>query len=149
MSDLVRRPRVKLAPVFSLPPRVLVLAALAAGCAASAGTSSGSAPAPVGNSSKLKVVSLGGAGKTQGAPAPAQPGKNVPAIKVDTVGYEVGWKKIVIFNIEPRNAVVSDVRSGTLALRIDAARIQARGLDAASKDQVWQVDITDLRKPGT
>ena len=127
-----------------------MLAALAAGCAASAGPSSGSAPAaPVGNSSKLKVVSLGGAGKTQGAPAPAQPGKNVPAIKVDTVGYEVGWKKIVIFNIEPRNAVVSDVRSGTLALRIDAARIQARGLDAASKDQVWQVDISDLRKPGT
>ena len=124
-----------------------MLAALAAGCAASAGSSSGSAPAAGRQLVKLKVVSLGGAGETQGAPSPAIPGKNVPAIKVDTVGYEVGWKKIVIFNIEPRNAVVSDVRSGT-AVRIDAPHPGARPR-RPSKDQVWQVDITDLRKPGT
>src|SRR6185503_20491504 len=121
---------------------------LAAGCAGTSAPSGGSAPAS-GSSGGLKVVSLGASGKPPGTPAPAQPGKNVPAIKVDTVGYEVGWKKIVIFNVEPRNAVVSDVRSGKTVLRIEPARVEARGLDAASKDQVWQVDISEVRTPGT
>src|SRR5262245_60066029 len=38
--------------------------------------------------------------------APAMPGVNVPAIKVDTVGYPAAWRKIAIFNVEPKGAVV-------------------------------------------
>ncbi|HEY2731589.1 MAG TPA: glycoside hydrolase family 9 protein [Polyangia bacterium] len=116
-------------------------ACVACGCAASPG------PAP--KASTLKVVSLGYTGKTRGMPAPAVPGKNVPAIKVDTVGYEASWTKVVIFNVEPKNAVVKDARSGQTVLRIEAAHVKARGVDAASKDPVWQVDITGLRTPGT
>lgn len=163
MSALAGAQRLKLASVFSSPsltPGPSAIAAiagvaalgvalgLAAGCAASSSPSGGPAPAS-GSSGGLKVVSLGASGKAQGKPAPAQPGKNVPAIKVDTVGYEADWKKLVIFNVEPKNVVVNDVRSGKTVLRIQAARVEARGLDAASKDQVWQVDITDLRTPGT
>ncbi|MBN2803178.1 MAG: hypothetical protein JXR91_08790, partial [Deltaproteobacteria bacterium] len=44
--------------------------------------------------------------KTKAKPAPAMPGINVPSIKVDTVGYPIGWKKTVIFNIDPKGAVV-------------------------------------------
>src|SRR6267142_1998590 len=119
------------------------IAGLTCGCAGSPG------PAATSKPSTLKVVSLGNSGKVRGTPAPAQPGKNVPAIKVDTVGYEASWTKVVIFNVEPKNAVVKDVRSGQVVLRIDAGRVKARGLDAASKDPVWQVDITDVRTPGT
>src|SRR4051812_36348605 len=40
--------------------------------------------------------------------APAMPGKNVPAIKVDTVGYATEWRKLAIFNVRPEGAVVKD-----------------------------------------
>src|SRR5688572_12868468 len=117
MSALAGAQRVKLASVFSfssLTPGPSAIAAiagvavlgvalgLAAGCAASSSPSGGPAPAS-GSSGGLKVVSLGASGKAQGKPAPAHPGKNVPAIKVDTVGYEADWKKLVIFNVEPKN----------------------------------------------
>src|SRR6267142_4963293 len=83
-----------------------------------------------------------------GSPGPAATSKP-STLKVVSVGYEASWTKVVIFNVEPKNAVVKDVRTGQVVLRIDAGRVKARGLDAASKDPVWQVDITDVRTPGT
>jgi endoglucanase len=79
--------------------------------------------------------------------APAMPGVNVPAIKVDTVGYPVGWRKIAIFNVEPKNAVVK-AENGSVAHTFSKDEIAARGKDAASQDPVWQADFSKLDKPG-
>ena len=96
---------------------------------------------------KTIVLGQGGGGGAQGKPAPAMPGENVPAIKVNTVGYPTGWKKIAIFNIEPNGAVVvSD--SGKEVLKIGEEMVDARGTDEASKDPVWQVDLSSLKSPG-
>ncbi len=81
-------------------------------------------------------------------PAPAEPGKNVPAIKVNTVGYPRDWTKVVVFNVEPVGAVVRDAK-GAVALTVTPALISERGVDAASKDPVWQVDLSALTAPGT
>src|SRR6185436_4407710 len=51
-------------------------------------------------------------------------------------------------NVPPAGAVVKD-DAGTTVLTIDPARVSERGVDAASQDPVWQVDISDLEKPGT
>ena len=50
------------------------------------------------------------------------PGVNVPAIKVNTVGYARSWRKIAIFNVEPKGAVVQDARTGAVVLRAGAGR---------------------------
>ncbi len=94
----------------------------------------------------MKTVALG---KAQGAgvPAPAMPGVNVPAIKVDTVGYPVGWRKIVVVNVAPVGAVVKDA-AGEVVLTVDASRVEERGVDEASQDPVWQIDLSDLETPG-
>ena len=76
------------------------------------------------------------------------PGKNVPAIKVNTVGYEVGWKKIAIFNVEPKNAVLKDAQPARSVLAIEPKQVTAKGTDAASQDPVWQVDFSAFDKPG-
>jgi endoglucanase len=75
------------------------------------------------------------------------PGENVPAIKVNTVGYPAGWRKIAVFNVEPKNAVVK--RGEDVVLRIRADQISARGIDPASQDPVWHVDFSELSTPGT
>ncbi len=80
-------------------------------------------------------------------PAPAMPGVNVPAIKVDTVGYPTQWTKIAIFNIEPKDPVVKD-STGKVVLHLGPETISARGEDPASKDQVWQVDFSAITVPG-
>jgi endoglucanase len=116
------------------PVASLVIAAAATACA----------PAPGGD---LRTVQLGPSAASGGAPRPAMPGQNVPAIKVDTVGYPVGWAKIVVFNVPPAGAVVKDA-AGQVVLTVDAARIRERGIDAASQDPVWQVDLSDLERPG-
>jgi len=97
-------------------------------------------PAPI------KTVVLGKS-KAKGVPAPAMPGKNVPAIKVNTVGYPSSWNKIAIFNVEPKGAVVEDEK-GKLVLKIGSQHIEARGTDKASLDPVWQVDFSALTKAG-
>ena len=76
------------------------------------------------------------------------PGVNVPAVKVNTVGYERSWRKIAIFNVEPTGAVVKDASSGRIVLAIQPGQVVARGRDAASLDPVWQVDFTDLVQRG-
>jgi endoglucanase len=113
--------------------RFLPMCALIAACT--------SAPA-----SSVKTVRLGQDDAT-GTPAPAMPGQNVPAIKVDTVGFAVGWTKIVVFNVDPTGAVVKN-EAGKVVLTVDAKRISDRGLDESSQDPVWQVDLTDLDTPG-
>jgi endoglucanase len=75
------------------------------------------------------------------------PGKNVPAIKVDTVGYPTGWRKVAISNVPPEGMTVTD-ETGTVALSIPASRVTPMGVDAASGDTVWRVDFSDLKKPG-
>jgi endoglucanase len=76
--------------------------------------------------------------------APAMPGVNVPSIKVNTVGYHSGWKeKFVILNVAPQGAFVEDV-SGEKIRDIDPATAVDRGVDEASQDPVWQVDLGEL-----
>jgi endoglucanase len=79
--------------------------------------------------------------------APAMPGKNVPAIKVDTVGYPTDWRKLAIFNVPPSGAVVKD-EAGKVVLSIEAADIVDKGVDESSKDPSWQVDFSRLKTPG-
>ena len=75
------------------------------------------------------------------------PGKNVPAIKVDTVGYPTRWKKRAVLNQPPADLRVLDT-SGKVALQLDARQVQEFGLDRASQDRVWHVDFSELRTPG-
>jgi len=82
-----------------------------------------------------------------GIPAPAMPGKNVPAIKIDTVGYPDTWRKIAVFNVEPKGAVVKDEK-GRIAYRFQKGEIFAFGEDPASKDPVWQADFSGLTLTG-
>jgi len=117
----------------------IVLGGAVASCKGSAGGGGGGIK---------KTVVLGKSAGSGGTAAPAMPGKNVPAIKVDTVGYPPAWPKIVIFNVEPKNARVVDAK-GAVALTIAADKVSARGVDKASLDPVWQVDISELKKPGT
>ncbi|HEY5944697.1 MAG TPA: hypothetical protein VIV40_04370, partial [Kofleriaceae bacterium] len=91
----------------------MVMVIVTAGCAA-----------PQTSSTKTVVLGEPGAG---GTAAPAMPGKNVPAIKVDTVGYPTSWPKIVIFNVPPVGAVVKDA-AGKAVLTIEASRVSERGL---------------------
>jgi endoglucanase len=116
-------------------------AALAGACSTSASKGEDNAP--------IKTVVLSQAARAKAAtPAPAMPGKNVPAIKVNTVGYEAGWRKLAIFNVEPKQAVVKDAKTGAAVLAIGADKVVAKGTDAASQDPVWQVDFSALNKPG-
>ncbi len=103
---------------------------------------------PVVEATSSETVTLGKKGVAAGLAAPAMPGQNVPAIKVDTVGYPTLWRKLAIWNVEPRDPVVRNA-AGKVVLRIAADHVVARGLDEASQDQVWQVDFSELRTPGT
>jgi endoglucanase len=75
------------------------------------------------------------------------PGKNVPAIKVNTVGYEPSWQKLVVFNVEPVDAGVVD-EQGRKVLAIDAGSYRSHGRDEASQDLVWIADVSAVREPG-
>lgn len=84
---------------------------------------------------------------TKPVPAPAMPGKNVPAVKVNTVGYALGWRKLAIFNVEPKNAVVKDA-AGKVVFTAAAKDIVAKGRDKSSNDDAWQVDFSAVDKAG-
>ena len=96
--------------------------------------------------SSVAVVKVGDT--VQSEPRPAMPGVNVPAVKVDLVGYVTDWKKIVIFNVDPAGAQVVD-QAGNVVLTVTDDLVREYGLDEASQDPVWQVDITALKTPGT
>jgi endoglucanase len=117
----------------------LALAAMACGPGPGAGGAAAARGTP-------RTVVLGkGAGPAR--PAPAMPGVNVPAIKVNTVGYAPGWRKLAVFNVAPGNAVVRDA-TGAVVYTIRPADVVARGVDEASQDPVWQVDFSAVRRPG-
>ncbi|MBN2802057.1 MAG: glycoside hydrolase family 9 protein [Deltaproteobacteria bacterium] len=86
--------------------------------------------------------------ETKPSPFPGMPGVNIPTVKVDTVGYPVGWKKIVIFNVDPAGAVVKN-EQGQDIIGITSDMVTNYGLDNSSKDLVWQVDISAVNTPGT
>ncbi|HTJ42248.1 MAG TPA: glycoside hydrolase family 9 protein [Kofleriaceae bacterium] len=94
-------------------------------------------------SGPIKTVELG-RDQAKPVPSPAMPGVNVPAIKVDTVGYPRGWKKMVVFNTKPEHAVVKD-EHGKVVLTLERSR--DKGIDPASQDPVWQIDL-ELDTPG-
>ena len=71
----------------------------------------------------------------------------MPAIKVDTVGYPVEWRKLAIFNVAPVSAVVKD-EAGRVVYTFTPSDIVDKGRDAASLDPVWQVDFSTLKTPG-
>ncbi|HWZ91029.1 MAG TPA: glycoside hydrolase family 9 protein [Polyangiaceae bacterium] len=75
------------------------------------------------------------------------PGVNVPAIKVDTVGYPSAWRKIAIFNLDPQGARVVD-EAGNVAYRFRPEDLEDRGTDESSRDRVFQADFSALVKPG-
>ena len=78
---------------------------------------------------------------------PATPGVNVPAIKVDTVGYPRHWQKLAVFNVDPKGARIVD-EAGRVAYTFRAQDIKDRGRDESSQDLVWQADFTALDRPG-
>jgi endoglucanase len=88
-----------------------------------------------------------GKSKGKGLPAPAMPGVNVPAIKINTVGFPAHWTKVAIFNVDPTGAVIVD-HEDRVVFRVDSATVEERGTDDASKDPVWQVDFTALQALG-
>src|SRR5688500_2360108 len=102
-----------------------------------------SASQPASNVTTAEAAAAPSNSPPRGVAAPAMPGKNVPAIKVDTVGYPARWRKIAIFNVEPSAPVVKNEK-GEVVLSIKPDRIQARGVDESSKDPVWQVDFSEL-----
>jgi endoglucanase len=106
-----------------------------------------SGPSSSGPPGSIPTVRLGtGATRGPAVAAPAMPGVNVPAIKVDTVGYPIGWRKIAVFNVAPAGAIVRDER-GEVAFAFAGEHIRERGLDAASQDPVWQAELA-LDRPG-
>jgi len=127
--------------MFASPRLVALTFSAAVACS---GAPRGASQSRAGDGMKTVVL---GRESIKGTPSPAVPGKNVPAIKVDTVGYPVGWRKIVVFNVAPAGAVVKNA-AGKVVVTIDAKRVSERGVDPASQDPVWQVDLTDLDTPG-
>ncbi len=89
----------------------------------------------------------GGPDPTAAGSMGAQPGKNVPAIKVDTVGYPTKWKKMAVFNVPPQGAVVKD-ETGKVAYTFKATDIVDKGVDKSSLDPTWQADFTTVEAPG-
>jgi endoglucanase len=79
--------------------------------------------------------------------APAVPGKNVAAIKVDTVGYPLDWRKLAMLNVAPNGAVVKDA-AGNVAYTFKPTDIVDKGKDPSSQDAVWQLDFSALKTPG-
>jgi endoglucanase len=90
--------------------------------------------------------SEGAEGSGAGA-AVAKTREFIPPIKVNTVGYPPGWRKIGIFNVEPIEPVVRDL-DGNVVLRLDRRHVVDRGMDVASRDPVWQADFSELDRPG-
>ncbi len=79
-------------------------------------------------------------------PAPAMPGVNVPAIKVNTVGYPSAWPKLAFLNSAPKSPYLRS-ESGQ-RIEIAPSAIRAFGLDKNSQDEVWSVDFSAVTTVG-
>ncbi|HXK20533.1 MAG TPA: glycoside hydrolase family 9 protein, partial [Polyangiaceae bacterium] len=123
----------------------LLLNVAAAGCQ----PSGAAAPIARSTASAAPIVAppATASARASSQPAPAMPGKNVPAIKVDTVGYPLKWRKLAIFNVAPVSAVVKD-EAGKVAYVFKPADIVDKGKDPSSLDPVWQLDFSALQTPG-
>jgi endoglucanase len=119
----------------------LLLGVLACGQSRRA-SGSESPPAP-----PLGARSAARAASNAAVPSHAMPGKNVPAIKVDTVGYPTKWRKLAVLNVPPEQAVVKD-ESGKVVYTFKPSDIVDKGRDAASLDLTWQADFSALEAPG-
>src|SRR5690348_8624907 len=86
----------------------LLPGAVAFGCQRAAAPISPAAPAAASTKPVTTQVPPTAAVSSAAEAAPAMPGKNVPAIKVDTVGYPPAWRKLAVFNVAPVGAVVKD-----------------------------------------
>lgn len=117
-----------------------IIAMLASACG-------GTAPTGQNQQSEVATINLGDV-KTVAKTNPAKPGVNVPVIKVNTLGYATDWKKMVIFNVDPKGAVVKNA-AGKAVLTIADKHITKWGFDKISQDDVWQVDISEIKKKGT
>jgi len=78
---------------------------------------------------------------------PASPGENVPAIKVNTVGYPLDWPKQAVFNVPPKGAVVEN-EAGDVIYEFTPETLTEHGVDECSGDAVWQGDFSTLRRKG-
>lgn len=78
------------------------------------------------------------------------PGRNVPAIKVNTLGYPWNWEKTAIFNVKPEKgkAVVKHEDGKTALVLGEASVFRDMGKDEASQDKVWQVSFPILTTSG-
>ena len=87
-------------------------------------------------------------GQGAGVPAPAQPGVNIPWVKVDTVGYPSAWKKVAVVNAAPKAVRALDAQ-GQVAWTAAPQDIVPMGKDESSGDDCWQVDLSALKTAGT
>lgn len=87
------------------------------------------------------------AGLHAGQAAPAMPGVNVPAVKVDTAGYAPAWAKKAILNFKPKQVVVFGADEKP-KLILPPSAITEFGKDAASGDPVWTADFSALTMTG-
>ena len=89
-----------------------------------------------------------------GTPAPAEPGVNVPWIKVDTVGYAPEWKKVAVVALPVTSSAGGGVHfhvlneSKEVVWQPEAADLRPTGLDVSSGDRCTQVDFSGLTLPG-
>jgi endoglucanase len=87
------------------------------------------------------------------AAAPSRSAEQIPAVKVNTVGYPPSWRKVAISTVEPTPAsiwrVAGPARAGAgPVLTLGPSQILPFGVDVASGDRVWQVDFSALDRPG-
>jgi endoglucanase len=75
------------------------------------------------------------------------PGVNVPAVKVDTVGYAPTWAKKAILNAKPKQVVIFG-EDEMPKLILPPSAISEFGKDAASGDPVWTADFSALTQTG-
>lgn len=98
----------------------------------------------VGNSQELAPV-------RDFRPSPAEPGENVPVVKVNTLGYPSDWAKVAMFNAEPAAVGLwrlEGERPIRVAYRPTWDSIDYKGVDEASGDRVWQVQFSTIDKAG-
>ena len=69
----------------------------------------------------------------------------MPAVKVNTVGYERSWRKIAIFNVDPTGAVVKDASSGRVVLAIQPEPAPGRVHDRSRPSPPDLVSLERMR----
>jgi endoglucanase len=72
-------------------------------------------------------------------------------VKIDHFGYRPDDTKVAVFTSDPGSAVQVRTAGGTAVFTVptDGGSISRKGADAASGDQVWWVDFSPFRMPGT